>query len=107
MEITVIAKTVTADGDEDIFGPYNTIQDIVLVQYVIHKYLGNHIRVDYCARNDGRGSDGEYVLNYVNNNDEIKEKLESILESFNDLPHKYNYAYEFLKNHHLKISIKK
>ena len=43
----------------------NTIQDIVLVQYVIPKYLGNHIRVDYCARNDGRGSDGEYVLNYV------------------------------------------
>uniref|UniRef100_A0A6C0II13 Uncharacterized protein n=1 Tax=viral metagenome TaxID=1070528 RepID=A0A6C0II13_9ZZZZ len=97
-EITVTAKTVTADGDEDIFGPYNTIQDIVLVQYILHKHLGNHISVSY--------GDGEYLLKYVDNNDDFEAKLHSIFEPFDELPYKYNYAYAFLKNHHLIFSVK-
>jgi len=97
-EITVIAKTVTEDGDEDIFGPYNTILDFIIVQYTLHKHFGKNISVTYCESHDG-----EYVLKYIDNNDEFK----NIFESFDDDLYKYAYAYPFLKNHHLTFLIKK
>jgi hypothetical protein len=107
-KITIIAKTITEYGDEDEFGPYNTIQDLVMVQYTIHKHLGNHISVNYSdgEGRDGEGRDGKYVLTGIDNNDDFKVKLNSIFESFNDVPYKYNYTYGFLKNHHLIFTIK-
>ncbi len=98
----IAIKAIIVDdtyGDECALA-FNDILDYSMVQYTIHKYLGNHIQVDMV--NDWR-REGEYILTYFDNNSECREKITAILEPLSNAP--YKYTFECFKNNSLKFII--
>ena len=98
--IILLAKTVNEGGDEDVFGPYNVIQDYLTITTVLHKHLDKEldIPVSICVG----ALNGEYIVNILD--EYSKDECIELIEAINE-PVVPQFNYSFLENHHLKFDI--